>query len=190
MNSQASERRRIRKLRRELSPRQRKALSRKMCTRLRKLPEFNHSRSIAAYIPFGGEIDPSLLIKNPALSSKRFFHPIIDRMGHRMFFVPAKERVRKNRFGIHEPLFSNGSQHFARKLDLVLMPLVAFDKNGHRIGAGGGYYDHCFQHRTGFHHKPVLVGIGYDFQELPSITPNPWDVKLDAVVTPTRTLFF
>ena len=70
-------------------------------------------------------------------------------------------------------------------IDLVLVPLLGFDRRGNRLGAGAGYYDRSFaflkeKPRPA---QPLLVGIGYHFQELPQLTPQPWDVALDFVAT-------
>ena len=70
-------------------------------------------------------------------------------------------------------------------LDLVLVPLVAFDARGVRLGMGGGYYDRSFAYlnfRSRWR-RPRLIGVGFDFQRAESISPQPWDVCLDGVIT-------
>ncbi len=67
---------------------------------------------------------------------------------------------------------------------LVLVPLVAFDRNGNRMGMGAGYYDRALQalaHQTGT--RPLLVGLAHAFQETTSLQAKPWDVPLDAILT-------
>jgi 5-formyltetrahydrofolate cyclo-ligase len=90
-----------------------------------------------------------------------------------------------NRYGIPEPARVHGRRIKTTALDLVLMPLVAFDATGHRLGMGGGYYDQCFGflNRRTCWRKPRLVGLAYEFQQLPFIKPEPWDVALDAIAT-------
>lgn len=189
MTDQATERIRIRQQRQKLSASQRRSLSRQMCQRLKKSAAFRHSHVIASYLPTSGEIEPTFLERHFP-PSKRLYYPVIDQMGHRMFFVPAQRRLRRNRFGISEPVYRPGSHRLPKQIDLALVPLVGFDRSGNRIGAGGGYYDHSFRHRNRLQKKPLLVGLAYDFQELPAIIPNPWDVKLDAVITESRILLF
>ena len=89
------------------------------------------------------------------------------------------------RFGIPEPARIHDRRIKSIALDLVLLPLVAFDTAGHRLGMGGGYYDHSFEfiRRRVHWNKPRLVGLAYEFQRLPLIEPEPWDVSLDAVAT-------
>ena len=73
----------------------------------------------------------------------------------------------------------------AQDLDLILMPLVSFDDNGNRLGMGGGFYDRSLEflrHRTRWH-KPQVFGIAYDFQRINGLTPDPWDIPLQGVIT-------
>ena len=90
---------------------------------------------------------------------------------------------RRNRFGIAEP---EGPQlASARLLDVVFLPLVGFDRQGVRLGMGGGYYDRAFGFRRlrSFWNAPLLVGIGYASQEVERIVPAAHDVPLDLVIT-------
>jgi 5-formyltetrahydrofolate cyclo-ligase len=75
-------------------------------------------------------------------------------------------------------------------LTVVLVPLVLFGRGGARAGRGAGYYDRTFAWLRDVDRPstPLLVGLAHDFQEAPELVPNPWDVALDVVVTPTRTL--
>ncbi len=63
---------------------------------------------------------------------------------------------------------------------VVLIPLLGFDSNGHRLGYGGGYYDRTL---AAFRMRPLTIGIGYDFSQLQSIHPQAHDMPLDAIVT-------
>lgn len=69
------------------------------------------------------------------------------------------------------------------QLQLVLMPLLGFDRRGGRLGMGGGYYDRSFAFRHDRPAPPRLVGVGYACQEIPALDVQEWDVGLDAVVT-------
>ena len=72
----------------------------------------------------------------------------------------------------------------SHRLDVVLVPLVAFDRRGTRLGHGAGYYDaaFAFRHRSR-RTRPVLVGLAHAFQEVDHIDEREWDVPLDVVVT-------
>ena len=70
-------------------------------------------------------------------------------------------------------------------MDVILLPLLAFDRQGRRLGAGGGWYDAslAFLREVSRPATPLLVGIGYAFQEVEAIPREPWDVDLDYVAT-------
>ena len=88
-----------------------------------------------------------------------------------------------NRFGIPEPDVAPSSTLAPSELTLVLLPLLGFDSDGHRLGLGGGFYDRAFAFRRQAPAPPHLVGVGYGFQQLPRLPAEAWDVGLDAVVT-------
>ena len=70
------------------------------------------------------------------------------------------------------------------ELEVVLVPLVAVDWSGNRLGHGAGYYDRTFAFRRDRDH-PVLIGLAHQFQVVESIKPSPWDVPVDLIVTET-----
>lgn len=95
------------------------------------------------------------------------------------------DRLRPNRLGIQEPTSPLRLRTRARRLDLILVPLVGFDADCHRIGMGGGFYDRTLgpTRKRSRRHHPRLIGIAHECQRLAAIAPNPWDVQLDAVVS-------
>ena len=93
-----------------------------------------------------------------------------------------------NTVGILEPVYKKRDLKPPSALEIVLVPLVAFDKNFNRVGMGGGYYDRAFafsKFRKNWH-KPLLVGVAYSFQEVDKINSKAWDVPLHAVITEER----
>ena len=88
-----------------------------------------------------------------------------------------KEPLVINKFGIPEP--STGKVKFP---DILLIPLLSFDKNLNRVGYGGGYYDRYIQ-RVKKRKKPLLVGLAYLFQRVKKIPINKYDIELDFIVT-------
>lgn len=88
-----------------------------------------------------------------------------------------------NRYSIQEPL-NREDEIPAEQLDLVITPLIAFDRQGHRLGTGGGYYDRSFAFLKNHSGKqPFMLGIGYAAQQADDLPSDEWDVCLDAVVT-------
>lgn len=146
------------------------------------------SRRIALYLPNDGEIDPQPFMARLATMRKLCYLPILSRLKHdRLWFAPYTDKtpLTVNRFGIPEPATPPRDWVRAQELDLILMPLVAFDARGNRLGMGGGFYDKslAFLRTRACWHKPHLVGLAHDFQRVEHIEPCAWDVPLQAVAT-------
>ena len=178
-------RQRLAERRRALSPPERMAAAQGLRRSLEQLPEYHTDLRVAGYWATNGELPLNLAIPPLATRGQQFMLPVIGE-GTRLRFAPwlAGQDVQPNRYGIPEP--AAPTELFEPfQLDLVLVPLLAFDRRGHRLGHGGGYYDRSFaflkdQARPT---EPLLVGIGYAFQELPEIDAEPWDVPLDYIAT-------
>ncbi len=147
-----------------------------------------HAARIAVYFAYGGEIDLAPTIALARQRGSRLCLPVISSIAKgSMHFVPFETdtSLRGNRFGIHEPQLHRARVIPAHRLDVVLLPLVAVDSRGWRLGSGAGFYDRHLSHlRTDRRwRRPRLIGVAYEFQRVPIIEPQPWDVPLDAVVT-------
>jgi 5-formyltetrahydrofolate cyclo-ligase len=171
--------------RRALSPPQRIAAAQGLRRSLEQLPEYFTDARVAGYWASNGELPLNLVIPPLATRGQRFLLPVLtDERELRFAPWQAGDPVEPNRHGIPEPVAPR--EWFAPfQLDLVLVPLLGFDRRGHRLGYGGGYYDRSFaflkeQVRPT---EPLLVGIAYDFQELDAIAAKPWDVRLDYIAT-------
>jgi 5-formyltetrahydrofolate cyclo-ligase len=140
-----------------------------------------HPRSLAAYWADEGEPDLGPLLEEAHRRGVGLALPVPS--GRTLHFVRWSPGVplRTARFGI--PVPESGLRIEPTELDWVLVPLVAFTMRGQRLGRGGGFYDRTFARRTpGV--CPLLVGVAYAWQEVESLPRAPWDVDLDAVVTP------
>lgn len=178
-------RRQLAERRRALTPPQRIAAAQGLRRSLEQLPEYFTDLRVAGYWASNGELPLNLAIPPLATRGQQFLLPVIG-PGGRLRFAPwqSGEEVQPNRYGIPEPVAPKELLE-PFQLDLILVPLVAFDRHGHRLGYGGGYYDRGFaflkeQVRPT---EPLLVGIGYAFQELPEIEAERWDVPLDYIAT-------
>ncbi|MDT8879057.1 5-formyltetrahydrofolate cyclo-ligase [Halomonas saccharevitans] len=186
-------RRELRRRRRELSPRERREASERLCRRLRRLPELQRARRVALYLPNDGEIDPTPLIDWLERRGSRVYLPVLKPLcDNQLWFVHyhAGTPMVANRYGIPEPETRHGA-HRARRtptwaLDLILLPLVGFDEQGQRIGMGGGFYDRtlAFTRRPG--PRPRLIGLAHDCQRVSALPAAPWDVPLDAIASDAR----
>ena len=135
---------------------------------------------IAGYYPSNHEVD---ILKFLEISENRNFKialPVIGTSGDMCFKLWSfKEPLNINKFGILEPRNQN------RKIipDLVMVPLVAFDKNMNRIGYGKGYYDRALRKLHKIKKKTIFLGIAFSFQMYKSIPVNKYDFKLDYIYT-------
>ncbi|HZX24028.1 MAG TPA: 5-formyltetrahydrofolate cyclo-ligase [Woeseiaceae bacterium] len=156
-----------------------------ICRHLSHSPLWHAARRVGLYFAAAAEVDLSDLFVE-AFATGRIVHvPVVGATG-RMHFVrlsPDATLIR-NRYGIWEPERASTAIP-ARRLDLVVTPLAAFDETGNRIGMGAGYYDRCFaflRHRRYWLH-PKLVGAAFSCQRVSAIAAAAWDVPLFAVAT-------
>jgi len=184
-------RREIRAQRRALTAQEQKGHSQEMAGILAGSNLFRNSQRIAIYIENDGEVGVTHLLSNIFSLGKRCYLPALRPMlPNRLWFIEYRpeDSLIPNRYGILEPSIRRRKPVSTYSLDMVLVPLVAFDASGNRIGMGGGFYDRTFSYlmtRDNWR-KPKLIGIAHELQQLESIQPNLWDVPLDAVVTEKR----
>ncbi|MHB1057376.1 MAG: 5-formyltetrahydrofolate cyclo-ligase [Rhodanobacter sp.] len=178
-------RQRLADRRRALAPAERIAAAQGLRRNLEQLPEYLTDTRVAGYWASHGELPLNLAIAPLAGRGQRFLLPVIG-TDKRLRFAPwqAGDEVQPNRYGIPEPV-APAELLEPFQLDLVLVPLLGFDRRGNRLGHGGGYYDRSFaflneQVRPT---EPLLVGIAYDFQELEIVHKEAWDVALDFIAT-------
>jgi len=174
-------RRRLRALRRSLSPDERRAAQSALLRNIRALPAFRSARRIGIFVAFDGEPDLTPLRERPG--GRQFFVPILRGDGMRFARLAPGMPTRRNAFGLVEPAAPRYIDR--RNLDLVLTPLVGFTDEGLRLGVGGGYYDRCFSFlrgRTAWR-RPKLLGVAFSCQRLPRLDAEAWDVPLWGIVT-------
>jgi 5-formyltetrahydrofolate cyclo-ligase len=140
---------------------------------------------VMTYAPFEkyNEFDPQLItdycyFKNPLQS---LYYPMMDIADNSMVCVRVTDdsEFEINKMGIAEPV--TGLFVSAKEIDLIIMPLLAFDESGHRVGYGKGYYDRFLKEC-----KEDIIKIGFSFFEAEATIKevNKFDVKLDYCITP------
>lgn len=142
------------------------------------LPIFQQSDNIACYAAYPHEFDTMPLITTIWQSGKKCYLPIVmpdSRLTFAAYFPDTK--LAKNQYGIFEPRHSPIIS--LNELDLIIMPLVAFDADCHRLGTGGGYYDRTLAEK----HSAFLLGLGFSFQQAAALPSDPWDINPQAVLT-------
>ena len=133
---------------------------------------------IGGYYPYNYEVDILKILEK--FEQKKFFItlPKIMKNSQMNFFQwSTNDPLAINKFGIPEPI-----SKIAKYPDILLVPIVAFDKNFSRIGYGGGYYDRYIK-KVRKRKKVLTIGFAYSFQKVKKIPTNNYDIKLDFIIT-------
>ncbi|AMJ76485.1 5-formyltetrahydrofolate cyclo-ligase [Alteromonas stellipolaris] len=187
----------LRALRNGLSDSQHQRASLTVRDNLLSLPDIMSASSIACYLPNDGEVDlrPFMhacwaLNNASALhTSLPVLHPVCK--GHLLFLrYSEKTAMRVNKYNIEEPILACHDVIPTFQHQVILMPLVGFDANGNRLGMGGGYYDRTLASIQTQTLRPKLIGIAHDCQQVDELPVQPWDIPVNAIVTPTQQLSF
>lgn len=142
-------------------------MSAEACARVTGLPSFREAHHIVAYAAMDGELDPAPLVTAALAAGKSVYLPVTGADG---FARPDP--------GAGAPLSPTTD-------DVVfLVPGLAFDPRGVRLGRGAGWYDRVLAR----HPRGTRIGLAYEFQVVPCLPEAPWDVRMHAVVTEARFL--
>ena len=188
----------LRSRRRSLSASEQADAARGLADQLLTLDVLASTGTLATYLPTDGEIDPTPAVDALRVRGWDIVLPVVG-PGRSMSFATWDERTSlvANRFGIAEPA---APHHVlgATELDVVLVPCVALDAAGNRLGFGAGFYDRAFAgspragepgpDATAPPGRAVLVGVIHEFQLVDRLDSQEWDVPMDLVVTPARVL--
>lgn len=144
--------------------------------------EFAGARVIALYAAIHSEVDTSEVLREALASAREVLYPVV--CGEELVFrrILGADEWRAGAFGIMEPGPACEGV-LPQKADLIVVPGVAFDLMGRRIGFGKGYYDRALHSLEG---EGKLVGFCYDFQLVDEIKGEPHDVTMDMVITEKR----
>jgi 5-formyltetrahydrofolate cyclo-ligase len=138
--------------------------------------------AVSGFMAIGAEIDASPLLERLHGEGHPLALPVIQPKGQPLKFrtwAPG-EPLASRLWGIREPL----AEAPEIEPDILLVPLLAFDAKGHRLGYGAGYYDRTLKRLRTV--KPILaIGLAYDEQEVASVPHQEWDQRLDWILTPS-----
>jgi 5-formyltetrahydrofolate cyclo-ligase len=153
-----------------------------LCAHLRAQPLWQAARSILGFIPLAAEPDIRPLLGEALAAGKALALPRFDpaRRAYDLRVVRDLDRLRPGHFGIEEPEEESPLADSFR-LDFALVPGLAFDLNGRRLGRGRGYFDRILTQVGG--HK---CGVAFDWQVVPEVPVQPHDIWVDSLLTPTR----
>ncbi|WP_353143640.1 5-formyltetrahydrofolate cyclo-ligase [Acinetobacter pragensis] len=185
-------RKNLRKQRRALNQFQQKQSEQAVLNQLIRIPEFQQAHKIGLYLHAFGEIHTHKIMEYCFAHGKAVFLPMICNMNQRLTWVQiSQHQYRSKRFshhplGMKEPMAARGLH--VSKLDVLIMPLLACDDTGTRIGMGGGFYDKTLATAA---KRPYRLGLAHDFQLQHSrIQREAWDQPLDGLLTPQHFLRF
>lgn len=187
MNIQARKqalRQRIIAARDNLTPSLRAHLSRQIVQQVCGLKTYQTARTVLGYLNFGSELHSEFWVQQALLDGKQVLLPRVNKASKHLelFTVSNLERdVAAGTWGIREPLLER-CEHFDAlgKLDFILLPGVAFDTRGGRLGYGGGFYDKLL---ASLPHRPTLVAGAFELQVITEIPQESTDHRIDWLVT-------
>lgn len=179
-------RRYMRQRRSRLTIRERRVAAASLARQLNSYLPFRRARHIGSYLAHGGELDTLPALHRHQCRGQTLYLPSISLSPaptmSMLRWIESK-RMLTNVFGISEPTRSKQRSRPLWALDVLLIPLVAFDQTGNRLGMGGGFYDRLLASLAHRPRKPLLIGIGYRFQQVSDIPIEPWDMPIDRVIT-------
>ena len=176
-------RQQIRKTRANLTALQQQQAEDSITQQALALIEERNAQHIALYLSFDGEISTDKLIKILWAQGKQVYLPVLHPFNpnHLLFlrYLPDIPMV-KNKFGIWEPKLNVQNVLPLDELDILFTPLVAFDKQGNRLGMGGGFYDRTLQNWQNSSFIPV--GLAHQCQQVEQLPTEAWDVPLHQIL--------
>lgn len=162
-----------------------RSASARIARRLFAMPEFKKARNIIFYVSKGCEVDTHAMIKKAIGMGKKVIVPVSDTKRKTLLLSELKDfsHLAPGAYGILEPRKEKIGKFPARELGLAVVPGVAFDEKGARIGFGGGYFDKLLKKV----HAPV-VALAFDFQIVDEIACEPHDARVHKIITERRVI--
>jgi len=157
--------------------------------RLLHTEAFQKSSMIFTFVSFQSEIDTFEIIRACLSCKKRVFIPKVESWGMEFYEISGLEGLIRSKYGILEPQSDEKTRYqdgqaMRNERKLMLMPGLAFDQHGNRVGYGAGYYDRYLKQ-----YPPAefdKIALAYDFQVMEQVPADEYDIRVDVVITPTR----
>ena len=165
--------------RRMLSDADRASMSQAILSQLEKMTVFREAKTVLLYYPKNNEVDVLPLFKRYK-REKTLLLPVSHRKEMTAHPYEGNEKMHRGKFGIPEPT----TAMYEGKIDVIIVPAVAFDKTGNRLGRGGGFYDRFLKK----HPHATLIGVGYDFQLVEEVPVRKHDQKVHRIILPSQTI--
>lgn len=160
--------------------------SKSIHSRMLILKEYKNAKNIMFYVSFGSEVVTNDMIIYALKEGKRVFVPITDIKNKKLMISEIKDfkkELEVSTYGIMEPKKKYWRIADKKKLDMVIVPGIAFDLKGSRIGYGGGYYDGFLKN-----FNKLKIGLSFESQIVKKLTAEANDIKIDMLITENRTI--
>ncbi|MGF1747291.1 5-formyltetrahydrofolate cyclo-ligase [Vibrio cionasavignyae] len=180
----------IRHLRRAITASQQTDYAFQLAEQCQSLPELTRAKHVALYLATDGELDTQPLIDDLWRQGINTYLPVIHPFskGQLLFLrYHADTPLVANQYRILEPQLDQRMICPVRQLDIIFTPLVAFDKQGQRLGMGGGYYDRTLAPWRFSGQGPNAIGLAHNCQQVSALPSESWDVPLATIITPEQT---
>ncbi len=192
MNMQARKqalRQRIIAARDNLTPSLRMHSSKHIVGQLCGLATYKAARTVLGYLNFGSELASEVWVRQALADGKSVLLPRVNKANKHLELFQVKNldgEVAVGAYGIREPSIEKCQRFEALgEIELILMPGVAFDRKGGRLGYGGGYFDKLLAHLP---HRPVLIAGAFAMQVVEEIPQESTDHKIDWLVTENESI--
>lgn len=172
----------MRERRKALPPSLHAEKSKAIRLRLESTQEFKKAKYILVYISTNDEVNTHEFVKDCLERGNKVFVPKVEKEGLEIYSIKDWNKLKPGNFGILEPFEIPDKTH-PSEMDLILVPGLAFDKKGHRVGYGGGFYDKLLKLTKG-----IKIGLAFEEQIVDKIPAEEHDVALDLIVTDKQTI--
>lgn len=160
---------------------EREAASRAMLQRLQAEGSYQRAHTLLVYAPFDAEIRVDFLFDTAEAAGKILLFPVCLRQGEMEAYLPRdRQQMRRDRYGIPAPDPEKDELYAPEKVDLVIVPLLSFDRQGYRMGYGGGYYDRYLKR---IDDPGKMIGLSFASQERENLPHGYYDVPLPLILT-------
>jgi 5-formyltetrahydrofolate cyclo-ligase len=185
--SKSDLRRRLIDSRRSLSAAERRDSSRRICETCRRVPPYSGAPLVCSYIGFGEEVESADLVRSLLQARRRVAVPTQHAPGGKPSFAEVRDwnELSPNSLGFLEPAREGLRIVPTESIDLFLVPGVAFDTAGGRLGYGLGFYDRALAEASGTARK---IGLSFDLQIVNKVPLSEHDVLMDMIITESRVI--
>ncbi len=171
-----------------LSTDERINLSRKICNNLLSLDEFKSAKTVHFFLTTRSEVITEEAVRRSLLLGKDVVVPVMDKKHRRIRLSKLSDydnELMIMHHGIHEPKPEFMRHVDLKEVDLMVLPGVAFDKTGHRLGYGAGYYDRLLKTEA---ERPLLIALAFEAQIADAIPVGDHDIRMDKIITEERVI--